>query len=75
MIATVVAVAADVADCAACARSRQMNTITDMNLMNYENKLAGELSGGNKRKLSVAIAMIGKPPIVFMDEPSTVRAL
>ena len=25
------------------------------------------LSGGNKRKLSVAIAMIGKPPIVFMD--------
>jgi|EP01047_Picozoa_sp_COSAG01_P000783 ATP-binding cassette subfamily A (ABC1) protein 3 len=52
-----------------------MNTITDMNLMNYENKLAGELSGGNKRKLSVAIAMIGKPPIVFMDEPSTVRAL
>lgn len=32
---------------------------------------AGNLSGGNKRKLSVGIAMIGNPPIVFMDEPST----
>ena len=43
----------------------------DMNLSQYQNKLAGELSGGNKRKLSVGIAMIGKPPIIFMDEPST----
>lgn len=32
---------------------------------------AGELSGGNKRKLSVAIAMIGDPRVVFLDEPST----
>ena len=29
------------------------------------------LSGGNKRKLSVAMAMIGNPKIVFLDEPST----
>jgi ATP-binding cassette subfamily A (ABC1) protein 3 len=33
--------------------------------------LAGSYSGGNKRKLSVAIALIGNPPIVFLDEPST----
>ncbi|GMF14304.1 unnamed protein product [Phytophthora lilii] len=42
-----------------------------MNLDDFENKLAGTLSGGNKRKLSVAIALIGSPPIVFLDEPST----
>lgn len=48
-----------------------MGILQDMNLSQYENKLAGELSGGNKRKLSVGIAMIGKPPIIFMDEPST----
>ncbi|KAG3115661.1 ABC transporter A family member 1 [Phytophthora idaei] len=42
-----------------------------MNLDDYENKLAGTLSGGNKRKLSVAIALIGSPPIIFLDEPST----
>lgn len=37
----------------------------------YEHRLAGTYSGGNKRKLSVAIAMLGNPPIVFLDEPST----
>ncbi|RLN57229.1 hypothetical protein BBJ28_00025928, partial [Nothophytophthora sp. Chile5] len=42
-----------------------------MNLDSFEHKLAGTLSGGNKRKLSVAIALIGSPPIVFLDEPST----
>jgi ABC-type branched-subunit amino acid transport system ATPase component len=28
-------------------------------------------SGGNKRKLSVGMAMIGNPRIIFLDEPST----
>jgi ATP-binding cassette subfamily A (ABC1) protein 3 len=30
-------------------------------------RLSGTLSGGNKRKLSVAMAMIGNPRIVFLD--------
>ena len=42
-----------------------------MDLKKFENVMAGTLSGGNKRKLSVAIAMLGNPPIVFLDEPST----
>jgi ATP-binding cassette subfamily A (ABC1) protein 1 len=45
--------------------------MVEMDLTNFENKLAGRLSGGNKRKLSVGIAMIGNPPIMFLDEPST----
>ncbi|KAF4317459.1 hypothetical protein JM18_007589 [Phytophthora kernoviae] len=45
--------------------------IDQLNLADFENKLAGSLSGGNKRKLSVAIAMIGNPRIIFLDEPST----
>lgn len=28
-------------------------------------------SGGNKRKLSAGIALIGGPPVIFLDEPST----
>lgn len=45
--------------------------IKDMDLEEYENKRANNLSGGNKRKLSVSMAMIGNPPLVFLDEPST----
>lgn len=32
---------------------------------------AGNLSGGNQRKLSLAIAMIGRPKILYIDEAST----
>lgn len=42
-----------------------------MDLMKFKDVCAGTYSGGNKRKLSVAIALIGNPPIVFLDEPST----
>lgn len=45
--------------------------IAEMGLTEYADRLAGLYSGGNKRKLSVAIAMIGEPSIVFLDEPST----
>ena len=45
--------------------------LQDVNLTEYANVIAGSYSGGNKRKLSVAIAMIGNPPIIFLDEPSS----
>lgn len=31
----------------------------------------GTYSGGMKRRLSVAIASIGNPAVIYMDEPST----
>jgi ATP-binding cassette subfamily A (ABC1) protein 3 len=45
-------------------------TIRDMNLNDHREKPAGTLSGGNKRKLSVANAIVGDPPIILLDEPS-----
>ena len=45
--------------------------VAEMGLTEYADRAAGTYSGGNKRKLSVAIAMIGEPSIVFLDEPST----
>ena len=45
--------------------------IFEMRLDEFINKISGRLSGGNKRKLSVAISMICNPPIILLDEPST----
>ncbi|XP_077355005.1 phospholipid-transporting ATPase ABCA1 [Festucalex cinctus] len=45
--------------------------IQKLGLVKYATKPAGTYSGGNKRKLSTAIALIGCPPLVFLDEPTT----
>ena len=41
-----------------------------MNLGKYSNRLVRQLSGGNARKLSIALAFLGNAPIVFLDEPT-----
>ena len=41
-----------------------------MNLEPYADILSKNYSGGNKRKLSVAIALLGSPAIILLDEPS-----
>ena len=43
----------------------------ELELVGCADVRAGLLSGGNKRKLSVAQAMVGDPPIIILDEPST----
>ncbi|CAJ1006410.1 putative ABC-2 family transporter protein/ABC transporter [Leishmania naiffi] len=39
-------------------------------LTTYRQTVTGALSGGNRRKLSVAMALVGGPQVVFLDEPS-----
>ncbi|XP_076998248.1 ATP-binding cassette sub-family A member 17-like isoform X14 [Tamandua tetradactyla] len=45
--------------------------IDDLSLCPYAGKLVKTYSGGNKRKLSTGIALIGDPAVIFLDEPST----
>ncbi|NXK26592.1 ABCA4 protein, partial [Arenaria interpres] len=45
--------------------------IQKLGLAMYADHLAGTYSGGNKRKLSTAIALIGCPPLILLDEPTT----
>jgi ABC-type multidrug transport system ATPase subunit len=37
----------------------------------HQNNTCEHLSGGNKRKLSTAVSLIGEPDVVLLDEPST----
>ena len=47
------------------------NAIESCCLKKEINKQASELSGGNKRKLCLAMAIIGGSNIIFLDEPSS----
>lgn len=47
-----------------------IDLIRDVGLEEDQNKPAGSLSGGNKRKLSVAIAMCAGSKLVLLDEPT-----
>ena len=44
--------------------------LEELDLKRFEFSLSMNLSGGNKRKLNVAIALIGNLTVVFLDEPS-----
>ncbi|CAL8311233.1 unnamed protein product [Merluccius merluccius] len=45
--------------------------ILKLGLSEYAGCSAGTYSGGNRRKLSTAIALIGCPALVLLDEPTT----
>lgn len=54
----------------------QIKSIVDdlidiMMLRQYADRQCGTYSGGNKRKLSTAVALIGDPEFIFLDEPTT----
>ncbi|XP_055994780.1 phospholipid-transporting ATPase ABCA3-like [Sorex fumeus] len=46
-------------------------SLNSLQLEPQADKLIKTYSGGNKRRLSAAIALIGNPSVILMDEPST----
>merc|ERR1719419_745946 len=42
-----------------------------LGIQQYIKRESGSYSGGNKRKLNVAMALVGEPQLIFLDEPST----
>ena len=45
--------------------------IKQVGLTKFADRKSGTYSGGNKRKLSLAISLIGSPKVLLLDEPSS----
>lgn len=52
-------------------KSVSERSLAEVKLTNIARVRAGSCSGGMKRRLSVAIAFMGDPKLVFLDEPTT----
>lgn len=56
---------------AKAARRKVVDVLIEMCQLDlYKDAKVVELSGGNRRRLSVALALVGGPKVVFLDEPS-----
>jgi ATP-binding cassette subfamily A (ABC1) protein 3 len=51
-------------------RHNAQEVMRAVGLQSYAGRMAAKLSGGNKRKLSLGIALMGNPTVLLLDEPS-----
>lgn len=52
-------------------RGKVMSALEDVGLKNIENKFPDELSGGMKKRVGLARAVVLNPKIILFDEPTT----
>ncbi|WP_019179997.1 ATP-binding cassette domain-containing protein [Microbacterium yannicii] len=55
----------------AAARTRADELIESLDLSGFASRSVQQLSGGQKRRLDVALGLMHAPPLIFLDEPST----
>ncbi|GAA4818594.1 daunorubicin resistance protein DrrA family ABC transporter ATP-binding protein [Streptomyces ziwulingensis] len=52
-------------------RARVRELLAQFDLVDAARKVAGTYSGGMRRKLDLAMTLVGRPKIIFLDEPTT----
>ncbi|RLN86554.1 hypothetical protein BBJ28_00001495 [Nothophytophthora sp. Chile5] len=56
-------------DAAAC-RAIADDMLVSMDLRSVQNRLAGSLQAGEQRRLCLALALLGAPPVILLDDPT-----
>lgn len=53
------------------ARGAAREVIAELELTGETNKSVGSLSGGQRRRILIGLALLGRPPLLVLDEPTT----
>lgn len=52
------------------AEERAQELITDLELESFADRIVGTYSGGQRRRADIALGMINRPQLLFLDEPT-----
>ncbi len=58
------------ADLLGVAKRQQAEVVNEVDLTDLQDRVVGTLSGGQRARVSLAVALLGKPQLLLLDEPT-----